>query len=191
METNPQSITNIYREQYAQNDAWIVEFLRRASVGHVATRWETQPFITPILYWYDADRRHIYFHTNLYGRLRTNCERFPEVCFEASEMGKLLPANTAFHFSVQYASVVVFGKIRLVEDDEEKEYGLVGLLNKYFPDLEFGVDYRPITQDELDQTAVFCIEIESWSGKKNWKNEIYQEQGWKPLRADVLRNYGF
>lgn len=105
-------------------------------------------------------------------------------------MGKLLPSNIAFEFGVQYASVVAFGKIRLVEEDPEKEAGLMGLLRKYFPDLEHGIDYRAITQDELDQTAVFCIQIESWSGKKNWKEEVHHDAAWKPLSAQVLKKYG-
>ncbi|MCX8061093.1 MAG: pyridoxamine 5'-phosphate oxidase family protein [Anaerolineales bacterium] len=187
----PESFTAIYRNQYAQTEQWIEEFLQKSPIGHVATRWEKQPFITPVLFWYDYGQRRIYFHTNLYGRLRTNCEQYPEVCFETCEMGKLLPSNIACDFGVQYASVVAFGKIRFVNDDREKEYGLIGLLRKYFADLEPGEDYRPITQDELDQTAVFCIEIESWSGKKNWKEEVHEDSGWKPISRSVLEKYGF
>ncbi|RCK75620.1 MAG: Pyridoxamine 5'-phosphate oxidase-related, FMN-binding [Anaerolineae bacterium] len=188
---NPESLNTIFREQYAQNDEWIEKFLSNSQVGHVASRWENQPFLTPVLFWYAPTGRRIYFHTNLYGRLRTNSERFPEVCFETSEIGKYLPSNIAGEFSVQYASVVVFGKIRIVESPEEKEFGLMGLLRKYFPDLKAGVDYRPITREELDQTAVFCIEIEQWSGKKNWAEQVHQDEQWQPLDQRVLRKYGF
>lgn len=191
MNAQTQSMNSIFRQQYAQNDEWIEAFLSSSQVGHVATRWENQPFITPVLFWYEVGKRRIYFHTNLYGRLRTNCEHFPEVCFDTSEMGKLLPSNIAGEFSVQYASVVVFGKIRVVENPDEKESGLMGLLRKYFPDLEAGVDYRPITREELDQTAVFCIEVEQWSGKKNWAEKVHQDEQWKPLDQEVLKKYGF
>jgi nitroimidazol reductase NimA-like FMN-containing flavoprotein (pyridoxamine 5'-phosphate oxidase superfamily) len=187
----PQSLNTIFRQQYTQNDEWIEAFLSRSQIGHVASRWENQPFLTPVLFWYEAQKRRIYFHTNLYGRLRTNSEHFPEVCFETSEMGKLPPSNVAGEFSVQYASVVAFGKIRVVESLDEKEFGLMGLLRKYFPDLEAGVDYRPITQEEFDQTAVFCIEIEQWRGKKNWAEKIHQDERWKPLDPKVLKKYGF
>lgn len=40
-----------------------------------------------------------------------------------------------------------------------------GLLAKYFPHLQAGCDYRPITSDELARTAVHWIEIDEWSGK--------------------------
>ena len=42
-----------------------------------------------------------------------------------------------------YASVVAFGTIRVLEDDEEKRRALDGLLAKYFPALQPGKEYRP------------------------------------------------
>jgi hypothetical protein len=40
------------------------------------------------------------------------------------------------------------------------------LLDKYAPHLEAGRDYRPTTDDELKRTAVYRVDIESWSGKQ-------------------------
>lgn len=167
--------------KYAQNDEWIRDFLRRAAIGHIATRWDGQPFITPSLFWYDPTRHEIYFHSNITGRVRANAERHPEVCFEACEMGKLLPSNVALEFSLQYESVIAFGKIRVLEDAEEQQRALYGLLEKYFPDMTPGVHYRPITDQELNRTSVYAIAIESWSGKRNWKDRADQSDEWVPL----------
>ena len=114
------------RPRNAMSDEWVKEFLRRAPIGHVATRWDDQPFITPTNFWYDPSRHVIYFHSNIVGRMRANIERHPQVCFEASEYGKFLPSNVALEFSVQYQSVMIFGKIHVVEDVEEKRYALYG-----------------------------------------------------------------
>ncbi|MFX0144023.1 MAG: pyridoxamine 5'-phosphate oxidase family protein, partial [Candidatus Hodarchaeota archaeon] len=95
-----------------------------------------------------------------------NVERNSQVCFCVAEMGKLLPADTAIEFSTEYASVIVFGEARVVRGGEEKQFGLQGLLDKYFPNLHPGEDYRPITADELDQTTMYAIEIDAWSGKQ-------------------------
>jgi nitroimidazol reductase NimA-like FMN-containing flavoprotein (pyridoxamine 5'-phosphate oxidase superfamily) len=103
------------RPEYAQDDVWIREFLGRASTGHVATRWDDQPFITPTNFWYDAERHEIIFHSNIVGRVRANSERHPQVCFEASEFGRLLPSNVALD-SVSSMSVIVlagYGSLRL------------------------------------------------------------------------------
>jgi len=90
----------------------------------------------------------------------------PRVCFTVAELGRLLPADTAMEFSNEFASVVVFGQARLVESEAEKRRALQALLDKYFPDLRPGADYRPMTEAELNATAVYAIEIEAWSGKQ-------------------------
>jgi len=179
LEANPPN--QILNRKYACDDDWTCRFLGTAEIGHIATRWDDQPFITPMLFWYDPEHHTIYFHSNVVGRLQANVERHPKVCFEACRMGKLLPSNTALEFSMQYESAVAFGNIRLVEDDEEKRYSLYGLISKYFPGMTPGKEYRPITEAELAQTAVFAIPIESWSGKRNWKERASQSEDWQPL----------
>jgi len=167
--------------EYACSDEWNQQFLRDAQIGHIATRWENQPFITPTLFYYAAEQHTIYIHANIVGRLRANAERFPEVCFETSNSGKLLPSNAALEFSLQYKSVIAFGKIRLIENEAEKEQVLYWLIEKYFPELHPGVHYRPITPQELQSTSVLAIAIESWSGKRNWKESAKQVKDWSPL----------
>ncbi len=171
------------RKENAMSDEWTREFLIRAQMGHIATRWEDQPFITPTNFWYDAERHRIYFHSNIIGRIRANADRYDQVCFEASEFGNLLPSNVALEFTIQYQSAMVFGKIRVLEDAEEKRHALYGLINKYFPDMKPGKEYRPITDEELKRTSVYAIAIESWSGKRNWPDEADQSDKWPPLTA--------
>ena len=171
------------RSENAMSAEWTREFLKRAHIGHVATRWDERPFITPTNFWYDAERHAIYFHSNLVGRIRANIERHAQVCFEASEFGDLLPSNVALEFSIQYESAIVFGRIRILEDVEEKRSALYGLLGKYFPAMAAGKEYRPITDQELKRTSVYAIEIESWSGKRNWPERAVQSDEWPPLAA--------
>jgi len=179
--------TEITQAKYACDDDWIRDFFQHAQVGHVATSWDDQPFVTPILFWYDPQRHEIYFHTNVTGRLGANLERQDKVCVEASRMGRLLPANTAMGFALQYESVVAFGRGRLINDDDEKRRALYGLIGKYFPGMTPGVHYRPIVDEELTQTAVYAITIESWSGKRNWKARAKQSPDWPPLGEEWFK----
>jgi hypothetical protein len=169
------------RPEYKRDDNWIRAYLREAKVGHIASSWDDQPFLNPSTFWYDEANRRIIFHSNIAGRVRANLERNPKVCLEASELGKLLPSNVALEFSLQYRSVVVFGTARIVEDPEEKRAALYGLIGKYFPKMEAGKEYRPITDKELKRTSVYAIEIESWSGKENWFERADQSDEWPAL----------
>jgi len=173
--------TEMRRPHLAQDDAWIRAFLARAQVGHVATRWDEQPFITPTLFWYDPERHIVYFHSNITGRVRANAERHPQVCFETSEISKLLPSNVAMEFAQQFESVIAFGQIRVVEDPDEQRRALYGLITKYFPGMVAGQHYRPITDQELRPTSVYAIRIDGWSGKRNWKERADQSPDWPAL----------
>jgi len=149
-----------------EDDGAIEALLHRLPVGFVALSDGDQPYLNSNLFWFDAASRRIYFHTAGVGRTRRLVEQNPRVCFSTAEMGRLLPADTALEFSTEYASVVVFGRARVVEDETEQRHGLQGLLDKYFPDLHPGVDYRPIIEEELRRTSVYAVEIEAWSGKQ-------------------------
>jgi nitroimidazol reductase NimA-like FMN-containing flavoprotein (pyridoxamine 5'-phosphate oxidase superfamily) len=81
-------------------------------------------------------------------------------------MGRLLPAEEALEFSVEYSGVVLFGTAVIVQDDIEATHALQILLDKYAPHLKPGQDYRPPIAAELKRTAVFRINIDKWSGKK-------------------------
>jgi uncharacterized protein len=167
--------------EYQRGEEWVRAFLREARVGHIASSREGQPFINPTTFWFDEANHQIVFHSNITGRIRSNIESNPRVCFEASELGKMLPANVALEFSLQFRSVIVFGAARLISDPEEARRVLYGLIHKYFPTMTAGQEFRAITDKELKRTSIYAIQIEEWSGKENWKDRADQSDEWPPL----------
>lgn len=167
--------------EYKRDDNWIRSFLHQAQVGHIASSLNGQPFLNPSTFWFDEANHQIVFHSNVAGRVRSNIESNPKVCFEASQLGRLLPSNVALEFSLQFRSVIVFGTARLITDDAEARRVLYCLIQKYFPNMKSGQEYREITDKELKHTSVYAISIEDWSGKENWKDRADQSDEWPPL----------
>lgn len=158
---------HVRREDRAVTDEdWIRALLHRAPFGALATVNNGQPFINSNLFVYDEEKHVIYMHTARVGRTRANVEGEQKFCFSVSEMGRLLPADEALEFSVEYSGVTIFGRVAIVTDEAEARYGLQLLLDKYFPHLQPGQHYRPITLEELKRTSVYRLEIEQWSGKQ-------------------------
>jgi len=170
--------------EYKREDDWIRSFLQEAKVGHIATSFDGQPFVISSTFWYDEKNHRIFFHSNIAGRVRANIKKNPKVCLEASEMGKMLPSNVALEFSMQYRSVMVFGTAQIITDPEETRHALYNLIKKYFPTMTPGKEYREITDKELSATTVYAIQIESWSGKENWKDRADQSDEWESLGAE-------
>jgi uncharacterized protein len=159
--------TQARRSDRAVNDeAWIKALLQRAPIGILATVYDGQPFLNSNLFVYDEAEHAIYMHTARLGRTRANLASDERICFSVYEMGRLLPADTALEFSVEYASVVVFGTAARISDEQQATDALHLLLRKYAPHLQPGQDYRGVVPEELVRTSVYRISIEEWAGKK-------------------------
>jgi hypothetical protein len=156
------------RKDRGRDDAWIRSYLQHAGFGFLATVQDGQPFLNSNIFVYDAGRHAIYIHTARTGRTETNLSEPVPVAFSTAEMGRLLPADEALEFSVEFSGVVVFGTGQIVEDPEEAEAALQMILDRYAPHLEPGRDYRAIIPAEMKRTAVFRIDIEAWSGKEKF-----------------------
>lgn len=158
--------TTMRRRDRGMEDAWIRAYLEASPYGFLATVADGQPFLNSNLFVYEPERHAIYLHTARTGRTRSNLDEPQRVAFSAAAMGRMLPADEALEFSVEYSGVVVFGRGHVVDDEDEAQQALQMILDRYAPHLRPDRDYRPITDEEMKRTAVYRIDIEAWSGKE-------------------------
>lgn len=151
-------------ERAVTDEAWLKAMLHSAPFGSLGMVQADQPYVKPTLFAYDETSQVIYFHGALEGRTRLTLEQHPRVCFSVSQLGRLLPADSAMEFSIEFSSVMVFGQVRIVEGETART-GLQLILDKYFSTLKSGQDYEPITPEAVQITSVYSLSIESWSGK--------------------------
>jgi nitroimidazol reductase NimA-like FMN-containing flavoprotein (pyridoxamine 5'-phosphate oxidase superfamily) len=172
----PRSLSDVRRkDRQVEDEAFIRALLNRAPMGVMATVRDGQPFVNSNTFVFDEPAHAIYMHSARTGRTACNAESAEAVCFTVTEMGRLLPSERAFNMSVEYSSVVAFGRTRLVTDDASKRYALDLLVRKYFPHLAPGVDYRLPDDDELNLTAVYRITIDEWSGKQKKAEDAFPD----------------
>ena len=174
--------TNIRRrDREVSDEAWIREFLQTAPVGVLATNYDGQPFINSNIFAFDADAEVIYLHTARVGRTRSNAESDSagiSACFHIMQMGRMLPAKRAQEFSVEYAGVMAFGSLSVIEDTEHAKQALQALMDKYAPHLQPEQDYEAATLDDLKRTSVYQFKIESVSGKRKVVAEDFPGAYW-------------
>ena len=166
-------LTKIRRQKLAKDDDWIENFLIHGAMCTLAICVVGHPFLVTRNYTYDPKKRAIYLHGASKGRTYENIHKNNRVCFSVSEMGRLLPADEAVEFGVEYSGVIVFGRIQLIKEETEAIHGLYLLLEKYFPHLTPNKDYKPITPEAVKITAVLRIDIDCWSGKETRERDDY------------------
>ena len=154
-------------------DEWIRAFLREAAFGVIAMSGAGRPYLNVNLFVFDEAEHAIFFHTWGGGRTRRETGANPEVCFAAFRMGRLLPAERIADYSVEYASVLVFGSAVVVTDAVRARRAQELPLRKYFPHKEPGRDFAPFTDAELLRAAVYRLSIAGWSAKRNAEAKDY------------------
>ena len=159
-------IRDMRRSDRSKDEDWIRRFLRETPFGVLTMVRDGEPYPHPNLFAFDEERDALYFHTARKGATRSSIEEDGRVAFCVSRMGRLLPDDEALEFSVEYSSVVVYGRGVVVTEPAEAERGLEMIMEKYAPHLEPGKDYRPIHPEEVKRTAVYRLDIEAWSGKE-------------------------
>lgn len=183
-------IADVRRRDRGKDDGWIAEFLGRAPFGFLATVEDGQPFLNSNLFVYDPDKHAIFLHTARTGRTPGLLADPRRVAFSAAVVGRLLPADEALEFSVEYASVVAFGTGRTLQEPDAKRRALQLLLDRYAPRLRPGRDYRAITDDELRRTAVYRVDTDTWSGKEKAAPEDHPGALALPLPGIPVRTDG-
>ena len=96
----------------------INQILDEGFICHVGFAVDGQPFVIPTGYARVADR--LFIHGSQASRMLRTLSSGIEVCVTVTLIDGLVLARSAFHHSMNYRSVVVFGRATLVDDREEK-----------------------------------------------------------------------
>ena len=103
--------------------------LLRCSAGVLAlTGDKAFPYAVPLSYVYDGE--HIYFHSATEGHKIDAIRRNPNASFAVIDQDEVIPEK----YTTAYRSVVVFGSIRIIDDEVEKRAAAHKLAVKYAPD---------------------------------------------------------
>ncbi len=157
--------------------------LDEALVCHVGFVVDGEPFVIPTSYGRIGDR--LIIHGSAASRMMRNLSEGIEVCVTVTLLDGLVLARSAFHHSVNYRSVVIFGRAEKIEDAAEKEAALKALTEHLIPGRWSGT--RPPNALELKATTVLTIPIEEASAKIRTGDPVDDEEDYElPFWAGIL-----
>ena len=120
-----------------------------------------QPFVIPTAYGRVDDR--LYIHGSPASRMLRTLKEGIEVCVTVTLLDGLVLARSAFHHSMNYRSVVVFGQATVVDNAEEKLEALKAFTEHVMRDR--WADVRPPNRQELAGTLVLALPLTEASAK--------------------------
>ena len=121
-------------------------------------------YIVPLNFGYEAEgeKLTLYFHGAGQGKKIDIIREQKSASFEMDTRHALVEGETACAYSYRYQSVMGRGRIRLIEEYEEKVHGLQAIMAHYSRDREFAFG-----EEAVNRTAVIKLEVEAWSCKEH------------------------
>jgi len=139
----------------------IDRILDEGFICHVGFVVDGQPFVIPTGYARVEDR--LIVHGSQASRMLRALGQGIDVCVTVTLIDGLVLARSAFHHSMNYRSVMVFGRARVIDDRAEKSQALFALSEHMIPGR--WKDVREPNEAELQQTTVLSLPITEASAK--------------------------
>lgn len=139
----------------------VVGILDEALVCHVGFAVEGRPWVVPTTFARIDDS--IYLHGAAGNFALRTLAGGADACVTVTLLDGLVLAKSAFHHSMNYRSVVLFGQAEAVTDADEKRAALLAIVDRVAPDRRKAT--RPPSASELRATLVVRFPIDEGSAK--------------------------
>src|ERR1051325_11474243 len=139
----------------------IYAVIDEAYICHVGFGVDGHPFVIPTIHARVGDT--LYFHGSAASRMLRSLRDGVDACVTITLLDGLVLARSAFHHSMNYRSVVAFGKAREVTDDAEKRRALDRLVEHVVRGRS--TEVRAPNEKEMRQTLVLALPLSEASAK--------------------------
>ncbi len=162
--------------------ATIYEILDSTPLCHFGYNLDGAPQVTPTLHWREGD--HIYWHGSSASRALKAAIGSP-VCLTVTQMDGLILARSAFHHSVNFRSVMIYGTPVATTDPDEKMQKFKNLIEHLYPSRWDSL--RPVLDKEVKATAILSMPIDEASAKIKNDMPVDDEEDYDlPIWAGVV-----
>ncbi len=157
----PRTLLKHRADRGSHDRAMINAIIDQTLVCHVAFNEETGPVVLPTCPWRMGN--WLYVHGAANSRLLERFAGATPICVSMAQIDGLVLAPSALRHSLNYRSVVLFGRGEAVEEAGAKTKALLGLVDKISPGRSALV--RPPSDAELAATGVARLWIAEGTAK--------------------------
>lgn len=150
---------NMRRKNQLLTETENKEILNRRTAGVLALLGaDGYPYSVPLSYVYHGGK--IYFHTAKSGHKLDAIRNCEKASFCVIDQDEIIPEEYTSYFK----SVIAFGTLRILEDEQEKRNAFLALAEKYSP--EQGEDCKKVVERNLLHVCMLEFTIQHLTGKQ-------------------------
>lgn len=142
----------------------VIKIIEDSKIMHLGLSNNNLPYVIPLNFGfqYEGNIIKIYFHSAKVGKKIDFINSNNKCAVEMTSYFELEKGETACQWSAFHKSIMIEGSVFLVENEDEIKKAMDILMKRY------GFEGIPIYEEKyLKAMAVYCIEVESISGKRN------------------------
>ena len=153
----------MFREMRRFKQALSIEecesILERNTSGVLAVSGDDDyPYAVPLSYVYHKSK--LFFHCAPVGHKIDGISRNNKVSFCIIDKDQIMPEK----YTTYFRSVIVFGKAKVIDNEQEKQYAMEVLARKYSPNDEEGI--KKEIEKSFNQVCLLELTIDHISGKE-------------------------
>lgn len=152
--------------------ATVEEILRAGMLCHLGVSLGQHPAMIPTVYGVMGDQ--LYLHGSRANRIYRALLDGAEACVCVTLLDGLVLARSAFHQSMNYRCVVLYGGVREVEEEAEKLAAFEAIVEQMVPGRY--AETRPPNREEIQRTLVVALPIAEASAKIRTGPPVEEEE---------------
>lgn len=160
------------KNQEITNKKIIEEILSKSVICRIAMIDRDEPYIVPVNYGYSDNV--IYIHSASKGKKIELLEKNNNVCFEIEYHSEIIKKEKACDWNTKYRSVIGYGNIEIITDEESKKQGLDFVMKQH------GSKGNNVYKNSsLKNMVILKLNIEKLTGKQSgeWMND--ESETWR------------
>ncbi|UWG95595.1 pyridoxamine 5'-phosphate oxidase family protein [Dehalobacter sp. DCM] len=135
--------------------------ITQAMVCRVALVNDNRPYLIPLNFGFDG--KHLYFHSAAGGKKVDILKKNNHVCIEFEQDIRIVENEKPCEWGAHYFTVIIHGTAELVNDLDEKRYGLDQIVKHH---IASNTQY-PFADKEVNSVLVYRVTIDQIIGKKS------------------------
>jgi len=141
-----------------------INIIKKCKVCRIGLSENNIPYVIPLNYGYEYKNNllTLYFHSALEGKKLDIIKNNNNACFEIDCDNKLIENENACNYGYAFKSIIGFGKITILENTEEKIFGL-NMIMKHQTEKDITYNFN---EEQINKVCVFKLVLDEFSGKQ-------------------------
>lgn len=177
--------TEIRRKDRQESDPEFLKGVLNNSVScSIAIQSDGYPLNHVAFFTYDEPKDEIIFHFSKHGFAGKEITDGKKVCISVYKYGKLYTAKRAVDFGCEYQSIIIYGTIKVLQEEDARMRGMTMFFRKFFINVAEDT-YDPFTPNDAKPIHVATVKIDKWFGKEHLVPDLAISSFYSPLKPVI------